>query len=178
MPLPTTSPAAYHWFRTEMRCIPRTHIAFYRIPRTSGDDKPPTPEKLVKDVRETLAEYHRETRDYLPLLGVLAPRRNSNWPHVHLLLQHPRETAPGSPIVSAPALITAGEHHDIKVVPRFHLPREDDERETDVIFYVCAHLDRIRDGLFRPEILMYGDPRTHFDKDRSAKELKRKRKEK
>ena len=47
-------------------------LSFHYLPANTGTDVAPTTEQLVKRVLDTLRQNHRETGDYIPMLGIVA----------------------------------------------------------------------------------------------------------
>jgi hypothetical protein len=140
-------------------------LSFHHRPSTNGDDRPPEPEALVKKVKKCLTVYAAESGDYLPMLGVLAPRKYTGWPHIHMLIQR-HDRSETSPLANEKLLQTLGRLYFLKVSLSVHERKHNRERETDLIEYVSAHLDRHYADSFRPEFLAGSGVRTNFDKDR------------
>ena len=116
----------------ELRTSDRHMLSFHYLPSLDGDDKPPTGEQLEKKVLAALKQYHRESGQYIPMVGVCAPNR-SGWQHVHILIQWHLY-----PLKSVSMLKRIGREHWLKVSWSNH--RESAKNKTDLRKYVAFHL--------------------------------------
>ena len=130
----------YHCF-VQLRCLKRAMLSFHFLPANTGTDLAPTTEQLVKRVLDTLREYHRKTGDYIPMLGIVAPRNETGFPHIHLLLQR-HDRSETEPLVDVALLKRLGRKHWLKVTPSLHPKLQDSEDETDLREYVANHMKR------------------------------------
>jgi hypothetical protein len=168
----------YHYFR-QLRCLKRAMISFHYLPASTGTDIAPTPEQLEHRVQATLREYDRESGDYIPMLGVVAPpsrdaddyvpipgvgdlpRDDTDYWHIHLVLQ--RHNRSEEKPVKDPALLTRlGRKHWLVVKVSNHPKLQNSDDETDLLEYVSDHAEQ--EGT---QVLAGPGVRTNFTKDRS-----------
>lgn len=139
-------------------------LSFHYLSANTGTDLAPTPEQLVRRVLAILREYHRDCGDYIPMLGVVAPRKETGFPHIHLVLQR-HDRSETEPLVDVALLKRLGRKHWLKVTLSVHpKPRDrDSESETDLREYVANHLKRSG-----AEFLPGRGVRTNFSKERRS----------
>jgi hypothetical protein len=116
-------------------------LSIYHIHRTWENDKIPTPEALESRLLEVLKAYHRESGDFIPMLGVCAPRKNSDWPHIHLALQRYNRHV-GEPLTDAEMLIMLGKLQNLKIVLSVHPLARNKMNQTDLLEYISGHMER------------------------------------
>ena len=149
----------YHCF-VQLRCLKRAMLSFHFLPANTGTDLAPTTEQLVKRVLDTLREYHRKTGDYIPMLGIVAPRNETGFPHIHLLLQQ-HDRSETEPLGDAALLKRLGRKRWLKVTLSLHPKLQDSDGETDLREYVANHINR-----HGAEFLPGRGVRTNFHKER------------
>jgi hypothetical protein len=151
----------YHLFR-QLRCLKRAMVSFRELPPINGSDVPLTPEQLEQRVLTTLREYHRESGDYIPLLGVVSPsKEDTGYFHIHLVLQR-HNRSEEKPLADPALLKRLGRKRWLVVKVSDHPKLQNSDDETDLLEYVSGHMERLG-AKFLPGLGV----RTNFSKDRS-----------
>ena len=120
-------------------------------------EKPPALDEFEALVTRALSDYHKESRDYIPKLGVASySKKQTGWPHIHNCLQRHNRTDE-SPVVDPDALEACAREYRLTVT----VSRHDPTSTTELRDYVARHLLRygtqviVGDGLrtkFAPRI--------------------------
>ena len=137
-------------------------LTFRELPPITGTDIPLTPEQLEQRVLDTLREYHRESGDYVPMLGVLAPsKKGTGYWHIHILLQR-HNRSKEKPLVDPELLTRLARKRWLVFKLSNHPKLQNSDDETDLLEYVSGHMERLG-AKFLPGLGV----RTNFSKDRS-----------